>query len=73
MQLRRQWFTGLIREVHVASRRTYGYRRMHAERTMGMSITICERTVWLHMNRAGIYGLPGTGHGQPATRRGNPR
>lgn len=25
-QLRRQWLTGLIREVHVASRGTYGYR-----------------------------------------------
>ena len=29
-QLRRQWLTGLIREVHVASRGTYGYRRVHA-------------------------------------------
>ena len=58
-QLRRQWLTGLIREVHVASRGTYGYRRVHAELTMGMGITVCERTVWLLMNRAGIYGLPG--------------
>ncbi len=32
-QLRRQWLTGLIREVHVASRGTYGYRRVHAELT----------------------------------------
>ncbi|GFG98854.1 hypothetical protein MTIM_47330 [Mycobacterium timonense] len=30
-QLRRQWLTGLIREVHAASRGTYGYRRIHAE------------------------------------------
>ena len=30
-QLRRQWLTGLIREVHVASRGTYGYRRIHAD------------------------------------------
>jgi putative transposase len=33
-QLRRQWLTGLIREVQVASRGTYGYRRVHAELTM---------------------------------------
>lgn len=30
-QLRRQWLTGLIREVHIASRGTYGYRRVHAD------------------------------------------
>jgi transposase-like protein len=30
-QLRREGLTGLIREVHVASRGTYGYRRVHAE------------------------------------------
>ncbi len=58
-QLRREWLTGLIREEHVASRGTYGYRRVHAELTLGMGITVCERTVWLLMNRAGIYGLPG--------------
>ena len=28
-ELRRQWLTGLIREVRVASRGTYGYRRVH--------------------------------------------
>jgi putative transposase len=61
-QLRRQpltGLTGLIREVHVASRGTYGYRRVHAELTMGMGISVCERTVWLLMSQAGVYGLPG--------------
>lgn len=58
-QLRRQWLTGLIREVHVASRGTYGYRRIHAELTLGMGITVCPRTVSVLMSRAGIYGLPG--------------
>jgi transposase InsO family protein len=57
--LRRQWLTELIREVHVASRGTCGYRRVHAELTMGMGITVCEPTVWLLMNNAGIYGSPG--------------
>ncbi|AFC47816.1 putative transposase [Mycobacterium intracellulare MOTT-02] len=58
-QLRRQWLTGLIREVHVASRGTYGYRRIHAELTLGMGITVCSRTVSVLMTQAGIYGLPG--------------
>lgn len=58
-QLRRQWLTGLIREVHVASRGTYGYRRVHAELTMGMGIAVCQRTVFALMHDAGIYGLPG--------------
>lgn len=58
-ELRRRWLTGVIREVHVASRGTYGYRRVHAELTLGMDITVCERTVWSLMNQAGLYGLPG--------------
>jgi putative transposase len=57
--LRQQWLTGLIREVHVASRGTYGYRRIHAELTLGLGITVCPRTVSVLMTRAGIYGLPG--------------
>ncbi|PRC53546.1 IS3 family transposase, partial [Mycobacterium sp. ITM-2017-0098] len=58
-QLRRQWLTGLIREIHVASRGTYGYRRVHAELTLGMGVTVCPRTVSVLMTLAGIYGLPG--------------
>jgi putative transposase len=58
-QLRRSWVTGLIREVHVASRGTYGYRRVHAELTMGMGIQVCSRTVSVLMTQAGIDGLPG--------------
>lgn len=58
-ELRRQWLTGLIREVHVASRGTYGYRRVHAELTMAMEVIVCERAVYKLMRLAGIYGLPG--------------
>jgi putative transposase len=57
--LRRQWLTGLIREVHVASRGTYGYRRVHAELTMAMSVQVSSRLVCVLMSQAGIYGLPG--------------
>ena len=58
-QLRRQWLTGLIREIHVASRGTYGYRRVHAELTMAMSIPCSSRLISVLMTQAGIYGLPG--------------
>lgn len=58
-KMRRQWLTGLIREVHTASRGTYGYRRVHAELTMGMGVTVSSRLTFLLMHDAGIYGLPG--------------
>jgi hypothetical protein len=41
-ELRRRWLAGLIREIHVASRGTYGYRRIHAELTIGMGIPSLE-------------------------------
>ena len=58
-QMRRQWLTGMIREVHIASRGTYGSRRVHAELTMGMGVHVSERLVAVLMSMAGIYGLPG--------------
>jgi putative transposase len=58
-QMRRQWLTGLIREVHLASRGTYGSRRVRAELTMGMNVTVSTRLVAILMSEAGIYGLPG--------------
>lgn len=58
-ELRRRWLTGLIGEVHIASRGTYGYRRIHAELTLGMGITCSSRLVWMLMSRAGLGGLPG--------------
>ncbi len=57
--MRRQWLTGLIREVHGASRGTYGSRRVHAELTLGMGVKVSERLVAVLMSLAGIYGLPG--------------
>lgn len=59
IQMRRQWLTGLIREVHAASRQTYGSRRVHAELTLGMGIRVSERLVAVLMSKAGIVGLPG--------------
>jgi len=58
-QMHRQWLTGLIREVHAASRQTYGSRRVHAELTLGMSVKVSERLVAVLMTQARIAGLPG--------------
>ncbi len=58
-QLRRQWLTGLIREIHVASRGTYGYRRIHAELRVAMDVMVSSRLVSVLMTQAGIRGFPG--------------
>lgn len=58
-RMRRQWLTGIISEVHVASRGTYGSRRVHAEPTKGMGIVVSENLVAILMAQAGIAGLPG--------------
>lgn len=57
--MRRQWLTGLIRDVHIASRGTYESRRVHAELTIGRGIQVSERLVAVLVSLAGIYGLPG--------------
>jgi transposase InsO family protein len=60
-QMRRIWLTSLIREVHTASRGTYGSRRVHAELTLGMGVHVSVRlgAVLMSMNR--IAGLPSVG------------
>ena len=58
-QMRRQRLTGLIREVHAASRQTYGSRRVHAELTLRMGVRVSERLVAVLMSQARIAGLPG--------------
>lgn len=57
--MRREWLTGLMREVHEASRGTYGSRRIHAELTMGMGVVVSARLVAVLMSLADIRGLPG--------------
>lgn len=44
-QTRRQWFTGIIREVHDVSRDTCSSMRVHAELTTGMGVVVGERLV----------------------------
>ena len=56
--MRREWLTAIIREVHVASRGTYGSRRVHAELTKGRGIEASVNLVGILMHNAGIAGLP---------------
>jgi len=65
--MRRQWLTGLIREVHVASRGTYGSRRVHAELTLAMEVEVSERLVAVLMHNAGIAGLCRDSQGEATT------
>jgi hypothetical protein len=57
--VRHALLTDLIREVHLASRGTYGYRRVHAELTLGRGLVIAHGTVELLMARAGLAGVTG--------------
>ena len=57
--MRRERLMGLFREVHTASRQTYGSRRVHAELTQAMGVQVSERLVAVLMSLAGIAGLPG--------------
>jgi putative transposase len=43
----------------------YGYRRVHAELTLGHGLAVGEEAVWLLMRKAGLQGLSG----RPAYRR----
>lgn len=58
-QMRRQWLTELVREVHIASRGTYGSRRVHAELTLTLGVCVTKHRVAILMRNAGIYGYLG--------------
>ncbi len=58
-KMRREWLTALIKEVHVASRGTYGSRRVHAELVKGRGVHVSVNLVTILMHNAGIAGLPG--------------
>jgi transposase InsO family protein len=58
-EVRHALLTDVIREVRQASRGTYGYRRVHAELTLGRGLVIAHGTVELLMARAGLAGVTG--------------
>jgi transposase InsO family protein len=57
--IRHAWLTDVVRDIHTASRGTYGHRRVHAELTLGRGIAVGHCQVELVMRRAGIAGLSG--------------
>jgi transposase-like protein len=57
--VRHAWLTDMIRQIHTASRGTYGARRVHAELRLARGITVGHGVVELLMHRAGLAGLPG--------------
>jgi transposase InsO family protein len=58
-KIRREWLTGVIREVHAVSRGTYGSRRVHAELTKGRGVHVSRVLVTILMHDAEIAGIPG--------------
>jgi putative transposase len=63
--VRHAWLTEQIQALHLASRGTYGSRRVHAELTLGLGITVGHGAVEMLMRRAGIKGLPGNRRPRP--------
>jgi putative transposase len=64
-ELRHAWLTERIRQIHAASRSTYGARRIHAELTLGSGLVVWHGTVEMLMQREGIKGLPGNRRRRP--------
>jgi len=60
-KMRRERLTGVIRGVLVASRETYGYRRVHVELTQGHQVFVSANPINLLMQNAAIAGLPRPG------------
>jgi transposase InsO family protein len=67
--VRHAWLTDRIRQVHQASRGTYGARRVRAELVLGQGIHTGHQSVEWLMRRAGIQGLSG----RPRYRKTAPR
>jgi hypothetical protein len=57
--IRHAWLTDVIGQIHVDFRGVYGYRRVHAELTLGHGLTVGAEAVWLLMRKAGLQGLSG--------------
>jgi len=57
--VRHAWLTDLICQIHADFRGVYGYRRVHAELTLGHGIGVGHQAVELLMRRAGIQGISG--------------
>jgi len=52
--MHREWLTSITRDVHVASRGTYGYRRVHAELTQAHGVFVSANLVNMLMHNGGF-------------------
>ncbi len=66
--VRHAWLAEQIQAIHRASRCTYGSRRVHAELTLGLGITVGHGAVELLMRRAQIKACPAAAAPGPNTR-----
>ena len=66
---RREWLTGLIREVHADSLGPYGSRRAHGELAKGRGVHVSRELVTILRHDATIAGIPGP---RTVTREGHP-
>jgi len=57
--VRHAWLTDRIRQVHQASRGTYGARRVHADLVLGQGIPVGHQAIERLMRVAGLQGLGG--------------
>jgi putative transposase len=57
--IRHVWLTDVIQQVHVASRGTYGVRRVHADLILGQGVAVGHQAVEMLMRRAGLHGISG--------------
>jgi putative transposase len=57
--IRHAWLTDRIRQVHQASRGTYGARRVQAELVLGQGVAVGHQAVERLMRQFGIQGLSG--------------
>jgi transposase InsO family protein len=57
--IRHAWLTDLICQIHADFRGVYGYRRVHAELTLGHGLAVGEEAVLLLMRKAGLQGVTG--------------
>ena len=58
--VRHAWLTEQVRAVHVASRGTYGSRKVYAELTLGLGLQVGHNQVEMLVARTAIRGVPGS-------------
>ena len=64
--VRRAWLADVITEIHIRSRRTYGWRRIRAELADAYGQTVNKKLIRAIMGELGISGLPARRGSKPS-------